>query len=152
MMRGILGRCLNWKVVAGLGVVAVGVFVVAPKLALAALPVLLVLACPLSCLFMMRGMSGTNSGESAAQDSACRTPGMRRDEALGEAEEHGEPRAVPLSRDEQLALLTDQLAQIQAQQDALACEIAALEAPTPSAVSEAEAVARAADERVQESL
>src|SRR6266700_4655779 len=48
--------CLNWKVLAGLAVVGVGIWIVAPQFALAALPVLLVAACPLSMLFMMRGM------------------------------------------------------------------------------------------------
>ena len=49
------GNCLNWRVVAGLGAVAVGVVVVAPNLLLAALPALLVLACSLSCLCLTRG-------------------------------------------------------------------------------------------------
>src|SRR5713101_6666679 len=35
--------CLNWKVLAGLAVVVVGIWIVAPKFALSALPVLLVL-------------------------------------------------------------------------------------------------------------
>ena len=47
--------CLNWKVLAGLAVVGVIVWLVAPRLVLAALPVMLLLACPLSMLFMMGG-------------------------------------------------------------------------------------------------
>ena len=61
---GGLHLCLNWKVVAGLAAVGVGIWVVAPGLMWAALPILIVLACPLSMLFMMRGMS---SGQCAAQ-------------------------------------------------------------------------------------
>lgn len=57
--------CLNWKVLAGLAVVGVGIWLVAPQFALAALPVLLVTACPLSMLFMMRG------GQPASQ--SCQT-------------------------------------------------------------------------------
>jgi hypothetical protein len=56
--------CLNWKVVAGLAGVGLGIWVVAPTLVWAALPVLVVLACPLSMLFMMRGMG---SGQCATQ-------------------------------------------------------------------------------------
>jgi len=51
--------CLNWKVVAGLAVAGLGIWVAAPNLVWAALPVLVVLACPLSMLFMMRGMGGS---------------------------------------------------------------------------------------------
>ncbi len=53
---GELHICLNWKVVAGLAVVGLGIWVGAPNLVWAAVPVLIVLACPLSMLFMMRGM------------------------------------------------------------------------------------------------
>ena len=50
--------CLNWKVLLGLVAVALLVGVVAPQLLWSALPVLLVLACPLSMLFMMGRMRG----------------------------------------------------------------------------------------------
>ena len=56
--------CLNWKVIAGLAVVGLGIWVVAPTLAWAAVPVLVGLACPLSMIFMMRGMGG---GQCATQ-------------------------------------------------------------------------------------
>ena len=49
---------LNMRVIAGLAAVAVGVLLFAPRLAGAALPLLLVAACPLSMIFMMRGMGG----------------------------------------------------------------------------------------------
>ncbi len=57
--------CLNWKVLAGLAVVVVGIWIVAPQFALSALPVLLVLVCPLSMLFMMRSMGNRGSQEAA---------------------------------------------------------------------------------------
>ncbi len=68
------GMCLNWKVIGGLGVVALGVVVLAPHLALAVLPILVVAACSLSCIFMMRGMGKgsscqTNAGSTASQDA-----------------------------------------------------------------------------------
>ena len=48
-----LKMCLNWKVIAGLAVVGAGIFALAPDLALAALPILLLAIFPLSMLFMM---------------------------------------------------------------------------------------------------
>lgn len=50
--------CINKKVIGGLAVVALAIFAFAPNLIGAALPLLLIAACPLSMLFMMRGMSG----------------------------------------------------------------------------------------------
>lgn len=54
--------CLNWKVLLGLAAVALLVGVLAPQFLLSALPILLVLACPLSMLFMMSGMRGGMPG------------------------------------------------------------------------------------------
>lgn len=65
-MRRALAMCFDRRVLAGLGAVAVGVWLLAPQLFLAALPVLIVLACPLSMLamaWMMRGeMGGARPG------------------------------------------------------------------------------------------
>src|SRR6266545_8066465 len=69
---GGLHICLNWKVVAGLAVVGLGVWVVAPNLVWAAVPVLVVLACPLSMLLMMRGMG---SSQCATQIEREHQPG-----------------------------------------------------------------------------
>lgn len=49
--------CLDWRVLSGLAVVGVGVYLVAPGLLLAVLPLLLAAACPLSMLLMMRAMN-----------------------------------------------------------------------------------------------
>jgi Protein of unknown function (DUF2933) len=51
-----LKMCLNWKALAGLAATGVGVYLVAPNLVLAALPILLLTACPLSMLLMMWSM------------------------------------------------------------------------------------------------
>ncbi len=76
-----MGMCLNWKVIGGLVVVGLGIWAVAPSLAVAALPVLAVLVCPLSMLFMMRGMGGSqcaSQGSSACQEeNVTRTPHER---------------------------------------------------------------------------
>src|SRR6266567_5410044 len=53
-----LFMCVNWKVVAGLAVVGVIVWVGAPQFLVGAIPLLIVAACPLSMLLMMRGMQG----------------------------------------------------------------------------------------------
>lgn len=66
--------CLNWKVLLGLAAVALLVGVLAPQFLLSALPILLVLACPLSMLFMMSSMRGGMRGgrrESMQIQSHC---------------------------------------------------------------------------------
>jgi Protein of unknown function (DUF2933) len=65
-MKSIFGMCYNWKVLAGLAAVAVGLFVVAPGLVLGALPLLFLAACPLSMLLMMR-MGGHGQGQAHDQ-------------------------------------------------------------------------------------
>ena len=50
----------NWKVIAALAVAGLGVAAFAPNLLRAALPLLLLAACPLSMVVMMRAMSGGN--------------------------------------------------------------------------------------------
>jgi len=110
-----LGRmCLNWKVVAGLAAVAVAVLIAAPHLIGAVLPWLVLAACPLSMVLMMGGMSKMG-GKQATQQSL---PGSAR---TGSA----------LSREEQLAQLRGQLADMSARQAALETHIHALEASEP---------------------
>lgn len=62
-----LKMCLNWKVLAGLGVVGLGIYLVAPDLMVAALPILLLAACPISMLFMMKAMQGNQGGAHESQ-------------------------------------------------------------------------------------
>ncbi|MGH8925585.1 MAG: DUF2933 domain-containing protein [Acidimicrobiia bacterium] len=57
-----LRMCLNWKVLAGLGVVALGIGVLAPGAFGRALPLLLLAACPLSMMAMMGSMSRGGHG------------------------------------------------------------------------------------------
>lgn len=54
--------CINKRVVAGLGVVAVVVFVLAPRLLGAIGPVLIMAACPLSMLLLMSRMARREEG------------------------------------------------------------------------------------------
>jgi hypothetical protein len=66
-----MGFCLNRKVLIGLAVVAAAVFLVAPQAFGAALPVLILLACPLSMVFMMRGMAGQVAGADSPAETGA---------------------------------------------------------------------------------
>ena len=55
---------INIKVVAALSAVALAVYLLVPNLFYAALPLLILAACPLSMLLMMRMMSGNKAHES----------------------------------------------------------------------------------------
>jgi hypothetical protein len=167
--------CLNWKVIAGLAVVGLGVWVFEPGLMGAVLPLLIVAICPLSMLLMMRGMMGEQGAQQGqqmthpratgadtlpmhpelqrAQPGRCTSGcGMNRVATAPPVQEQTPHTTTTdaLTRTEQLAALRAQLANIQAQHDAMAREIAQLEAARVPAVRETEAVARASDERVRE--
>lgn len=58
--------CFNWKVAAGLTAAGVAVFAFAPNLIGAALPVLIIAACPLSMVVMMRAMTGGSRCDTAS--------------------------------------------------------------------------------------
>lgn len=75
-----LKMCLNWKVIAGLAALGVGTYVVAPNLAAAALPLLLLAICPLSMVLMMWGMQRGGGGEGRAPREA--DAGLTREEHL----------------------------------------------------------------------
>ncbi len=121
--------CLNWKVVAGLSALALGLWALAPNLVGAALPLLLLAICPLSMLVMMWGMRGMQGGQCASGPGQVQQPA-------------GREQAHPV----QLPELKQELASLQARQEAIASRIAQLER-TAGVVREAEAVARDADTR-----
>lgn len=62
-MKSVLGLCFDWRVLTGLGAVAVGVWLFAPQYIFGALPLLLVVACPLSMVLMMVVMRGSMGGD-----------------------------------------------------------------------------------------
>ncbi len=64
-------RCLNWKVIAALAAVGVGIYLVAPGVAAAAVPLLVLALCPLSMLLMMRAM-GSMSRPTSDPDEVAR--------------------------------------------------------------------------------
>jgi hypothetical protein len=93
-----LKMCLNPKVLAGLALLGVAIYLIAPNLIAAALPTLLLAACPLSMLLMMWGMQHTQ----------------------GQGQQTTHEPEVSLTREEQISRL-------RAQQAALAERIDALE-------------------------
>ena len=70
--------CFNWKVIAGLAVVAAGLYMVAPTAFAAALPLLFLAACPLSMILMMKMMDGDNTQKSGDQADSTRTDAVAR--------------------------------------------------------------------------
>ena len=150
------GMRLNWKVLAGLAIVALGIWALAPNVFGAAGPVLLALACPLSMVFMMQGMRSGQGRQSARgmERMPDKTDVMQPEQSVrGEA--RLEPPARPgretgareLTREEHVALLREELAGVRARQAAIARELDALDgaAAAPdhrqAALREAEAIA-----------
>lgn len=71
-MLGMLGMCMNPRVVGGLAFVGLVAWLAAPQLVWGILPLLLLAVCPLSMLFMMRKMRGSDvDGATAVQPSHC---------------------------------------------------------------------------------
>lgn len=69
-----LGMCLNWKVLVGLAIVAMGLsLALSPGAFAAALPFLLAVTCPLSMLLMTHGNHGLNQ-EPAPQPGLASAP------------------------------------------------------------------------------
>ena len=69
--------CFDWRILAGFGVIDLGLLAASPQLALEALPVELVLLCPISAALMVRRMSAERrarvaSGEEDAWPAATR--------------------------------------------------------------------------------
>lgn len=67
VVKDMLKCCLNWKVIAGIAVVGLGLWTLAPGLLSAALPLLVLAICPLSMLVMMKAMNG-QQGRSTSGD------------------------------------------------------------------------------------
>ncbi len=62
-------RCLNRKVLAAVGVLALAVWLLAPNLVGAALPLLFLAVCPLSMVAMMWAMGRARPSSGAHQES-----------------------------------------------------------------------------------
>jgi len=112
------GMCLDWKVLAGLAIVGLAIWVVAPKFLLGAIPLLIVAACPLSMLFMMRGMRSGGSQPLAQGSASCDTQPAHE----------------------------ERLAALKTQQEAIGSQIAEMEHSEIPISSSAPAIARAVDD------
>lgn len=73
-----LKACLNWKVLSGLGVAGVAIYLVAPDLAVAAIPILVLAACPLSMLLMVWSMQRAQEQQTPQEPDV----GLVRDERV----------------------------------------------------------------------
>lgn len=169
-----LKMCMNWKVLAGLAAVGAGIWVFAPNLIGAALPLLFLAACPLSMLFMMKGM-GNKASRSAQQDGVaghytcpmhrdvhsdqpgrCPACGMNLAPAAPARPVHAarmDGAGTAGNREAELAELRAQLRGLNEQQATLARQVERLEAAeapvvSSNALQEAEQVARTADSRL----
>lgn len=76
-------RCLNWKVIAAVAAIGIVVYALAPTAVAAAVPLLVVAACPLSMLVMMRAM-GSRSGGTPDQGGGTQGDGAERADAPGD--------------------------------------------------------------------
>ncbi len=75
-----LKMCLNWKVLASVAAVGVGVYLFAPSLLAEAVPILLLAACPLSMLLMMWSMQQSQGqGQQTPQEPDA---GLTREERI----------------------------------------------------------------------
>jgi len=109
-----IGRfCIDWKVVAGLAAVAVGILLVQPRLFISALPVLLVAACPLSMVLMMWGMR--SMGQSAPPATA---PPLMADRQLNPHEQIGRLRSQLTDLQTAQLAITDQIRSLETALDA----------------------------------
>ena len=80
-----LKMCLNPKVLAGLAVVGVGIYLFAPSLLAEAVPILLLAACPLSMLLMMWAMQHPQGqGQQTPRDTDA---GLTREERIARLRE-----------------------------------------------------------------
>ena len=154
-----LRSCFNPKVLVALGLVGAGVLVLEPGLFAAALPVLLLAACPLSMLLMGRmGMSHRSSVTNAASSYTCpmhpdvqsdkpgRCPTCGMTLVTGATPETHIEGGKPTVEELQVRLQT-----VTEQRAALARELEKLRSNGPEAgrtvLEEAESIARAAAER-----
>ncbi|MBN9392872.1 MAG: hypothetical protein J0I20_32875 [Chloroflexi bacterium] len=129
----------------GLAVVLLLAILFIPNLSTAGLPILLLLACPLMMMFMMMGGShGGMHGGSQGDHSNHNNDHTDHSQHLLSATPQA-PQSQFRSREEEVAWLKLELADLKLRQDRLISELSRIENP---AVVEAEAVARAADERL----
>ncbi len=85
-MRNLLGMCFDWRVLAGLGAVGLGIWLVAPQFIAPALPILVVLICPLSMLLMARMMGSSMQRSDSLISPVERLAALEREQTRLDAE------------------------------------------------------------------
>lgn len=96
-----LKACYDWRVIAAVAAVGIGILVFAPSIFAFAAPLLFLAICPLSMLLMMKMMG---------------------------SQQHGEPGALPAPSADRAAVLRARLASTRVEQERLARELEAIEA------------------------
>ena len=88
-------KCFNWKVIAALAAIGIGLYALAPGPAVAAVPLLVLAACPLSMLLMMRAMGSMGSCKTKddGQTNAKEVAQLRAEVAALRAERQGRSEA-----------------------------------------------------------
>lgn len=77
-MQNMLGMCFNWRVLVALALIGAAVFVAAPGLGIAVLPLLILAVCPISMIVMAvtmgrMGRGGSDAGHGSMNQSANKT-------------------------------------------------------------------------------
>lgn len=88
-MMNMLRACYDWRVITALAAVAGGVVLFAPNLIGAALPLLIVAACPLSMMLMMKtmGVHEANTSPAGGTQSVGRAEQLRAELAATRSEQ-----------------------------------------------------------------
>jgi hypothetical protein len=69
--------CFDWRVLAGFGVLDLGLLAASPQLALDALPVELILLCPITAAMMVRRMNAERRVRAAVSEEDSPTATVR---------------------------------------------------------------------------
>lgn len=85
-MSKFLGMCLDWRVLGGLAAIALGIWLYAPQLIGAALPLLVLLVCPLSMALMGWMMRGSMPMQPSSLTPAERLARLEQEQAHLNAE------------------------------------------------------------------
>lgn len=113
-------KCLNPKLLVGLAALAVGLYVVAPELAVAALPLLLFALCPLVMFVMMKQM-GSMSHNAAGDDTD--SGAVSTSQLTDGVQSESSPQDDAAASRPTIMELQSQLQSLQAQQTAIADQL-----------------------------